>query len=131
MHIAYKNVRSTNIDNIAYSIKEQGSKILYDEHQSIIRNNNNDDMIDENSVDSISDVDMEEDVTYMDYTLNDLDPTDDISDTDDDVIMESYVLRQLWFPETTSAPKTNDTQSLQRVALILIACTCANKFRLT
>ncbi len=113
MHIAYKNVRSTNIGNIAYSIEEQGSKIIYDEHQSIIRNNNNDDMIDENSVDSISDVDMEEDVTYMDYTLNDLDPTDDISNTDDDVIMESYVLRQLRFPETTSAPKTNDAQSLQ------------------
>jgi len=92
MHIAYNNVHSTSIGNKAYSIEEQGSNILYDKHQSIIGDNNYDAVIYENSMDSISDVNMEDDVTYMDYTLNDLDPTDDISDTDNDVIMELYVL---------------------------------------
>jgi len=93
MHIAYKNVCSTSIGNKAYSIREQGSNILYNEHQSIISDNNNDNMIDENSMDSISDVNMEDDITDMDYTLNNLDPTDDISDTNDNVIMELYVLQ--------------------------------------
>jgi len=49
-------------------------------------------MIAENSLDSISDASMDDDVTYMDYSLNNFDPTDDIPDTDNDVIMELYVL---------------------------------------
>jgi len=54
---------------------------------------------------------MDNDITYMDYSLNNLDPTDDISDTNNDIIMKLYVLWQLWFPKTTSAPNTDDAQS--------------------
>ncbi len=35
---------------------------------------------------------MDNDITYMDYSLNNLDPTDDISDTNNDIIMKLYVL---------------------------------------
>jgi len=76
----------------------------------------------ENSLDSISDVSMDDDVTYMDYSLNNFSLTDNIPDSNDDIIMESYVLWQLRSPETTSAPKTDNTPSLQWAAPILIAC---------
>jgi len=71
MHVAYKNVHSTSSLDKAYFFEEQGSNILHDEHQSIIRNNDNDDMVAENSLDSMSDASMDNDVTYMDYSLID------------------------------------------------------------
>jgi len=91
MHVAYKNIHSTSSSDKAYFFKEQGSNILHNKHQSIIGNNDNDNMATENSLDSISDISMDDDVTYMDYSLNNFDPTDDIPNSDDDVIMELYV----------------------------------------
>jgi len=89
MHVAYKSVHSTNTFNKACFSKEQGSN----ECQSIYGKINNDNMITENRLESsISDISMDDDVTYMDYSLNNCDPTNDIPHINDDVIMESYVL---------------------------------------
>jgi len=65
--------------------------MLNNEHQSAIGSNDNDNRVNKNSLDSMSDVSMD-DVTYMNFSLNDSNPTDDSSNYDDDIIMEFYVL---------------------------------------
>jgi len=119
MHIAYKNNCPIDNNEKAYFGEEQAFDSTQKCHRSINDHINDDDVSDNISI-LTNDVSMN-DVSPMDYIFKDTTPTNNELRNDDDVMMESYILRQLHFPENTSETKTDEAQTIQRVAPILIA----------